>query len=354
MEYQVKKSLICKDVHQYELNTGMTKSYLPMVGDVALFRVKTIGKHTRIHNAERINQHLFPGDYVLCAFGNRYATNQIEGYVPDGIFEEYHILGQGGVVGVVKSMYKPLEAKGPTTLELVGYAVNPFGRVINTIHPVQRLKETAAECNPHTRVILSVGTSMDSGKTTTAGFLCRGIRHAGKRVAYMKLTGTVYSKDPQYAVDCGAMASIDFSHFGYPSTYMCSEEELLLLFRALKGKLAAGRYDYIVVEIADGLLQRETSMLLQNPLFMSQVHHVIFSAGDSLGVLSGLELLHKWGIQPFAVSGLFTARPLLVEEVAAQLSINVLTLEDMEQASLLNYLEFTENYHQNGTQVRVA
>lgn len=339
METRVKKALTCRDLPPYRIEENLNTTYLPKAGDVALFRVLQIGKHNRLQNDDGKNRYIFPNDLILCAFGNRYATNQIEGYVPDRILEEYHILGQGGVVGEVRSMFKPLEEQGPTTLELIGYAVDQEGRVINTKWPVSKLSQAASFAKIRSKVILSLGTSMDSGKTTTAGYLCRGLSRADKSVAYLKLTGTIFGKDPGFAYDCGADTVMDFSHFGFPSTYLCSEEELLLLFDALLSKLASSAPDYVVVEIADGLLQRETRMLLTHPGFMQKVHSVIFSAGDSLGVLSGLQILEEWGIRPFAVGGCFTMSPLLIQEVKENCAIDVLTLDQLEEPVMHRYFE---------------
>ncbi|HFA48186.1 MAG TPA: hypothetical protein ENJ95_04120 [Bacteroidetes bacterium] len=338
MKFKIKKSFICKNISGHKIEPGLAGTHIPKVGDVALFRVKEIGKHGRLQNYKGKNRLLFPGDYILCAFGHRYATNQLEGYVPASPQEEYHILGQGGVIGIVKSMYKPLEEKGPTTLEMIGYAVDENGEVMNTKASKFELARLAQKNNNRAKVILSVGSAMDSGKTTTAGYLCRGLAMAGHKVAYMKLTGTVYTKDMNFALDCGADAVTDFSAFGFPSTYLCDLPELVRLFHALMHKLEAAQPEYVVVEIADGLLQRETRKLLKSKSFMREVHDVIFSAGDSLGVVSGLDFLNGCHIKPFAVSGLFTSRPLLVQEVSEYCKADVLSLEDLEDPSVAGYL----------------
>jgi hypothetical protein len=343
MKTIMKKSLICKNVQDYTLDATQNMSYLPKVGDVGLFRIKEIGKHTRVQNYKGKNRLLFQDDLVLCAFGNRYASNQIEGYIPDRSYPEYHMLGQGGVVGIVKSMYKPLEEKGPTTMELVSYATDALGRIINVKTSRFELAQLARQNHNTAKIILSIGTSMDSGKTTTAGYLCRGLAKAGRKVSFMKLTGTVYTKDLNLAMDCGAHSAIDFGHHGYPSTYMCNTNELIQLFHALLHALEVDKPDYVVVEIADGLLQRETAALLQTKSFMRNVHGSIFSAGDSLGVLSGLHLLKKWNITPFAVAGLFTSRPLLVEEVKNVLSTPILTLDELQAPYVQAHVENSDH-----------
>ncbi|HFC01071.1 MAG TPA: hypothetical protein ENJ53_09735, partial [Phaeodactylibacter sp.] len=312
----LKKTIICKGVTDFKINRKIKKVYLPKAGDLAVFKVLEIGKHSSVQGVNGNNCYIFEGDYIMAAFGNRYATDQFEGYVPTEYHKEYHILGKGGAVGILASMHAKLEDKGTTNLQLVGYVTDKSsGEVINSKYLNQETLEFQPKAKRDYKIILSLGSAMDSGKTTTAGFLCRGLRAAKKNVAYVKLTGTVYTKDRHFARDCGAHLAVDFSNFGFPSTYMCDLPELLNLHESLLALTEKINPDYVVIEIADGLLQRETAMLLKDESFMSQVSEVIFSAGDSLGILSGLNLLWHMAIEPFAVSGLFTASPLLIKEV---------------------------------------
>ena len=155
-----------------------------------------------------------------------------------------------------------------------------------------------------------------------------GLKKQGLQVAFIKLTGTVYTKDSDLAYDMGADVVADFGDFGFPSTYMCTEEELLDLYESLLAKVLSYQLDYVVMEIADGLYERETKMLLTNTKFISTVEGVIFSAGDSLSAINGIQVLNKWGIYPAAVSGLFTASPLLRREVQENTNVPVFTIDE--------------------------
>lgn len=335
---ELKKTIICNRIVNYKIDNTINRSYLPKAGDVAIFKVKEIGKHNSVQGVNGNNCYLFLGDYIMAAFGNRYATDQFEGYVPDQYHDEYHILGKGGAIGILASMHQKLEDVGTTNLELIGYATDEKNKVINTkYYNSSAHKFTRAPKDP--KIILSLGSSMDSGKTTTAAFLCRGLNAAGKKVAYIKLTGTVYTKDRHFARDCGAHLSIDFSTYGFPSTYLCSMQELLDLYETLMIHAQQIDPDYVIIEIADGLIQRETAMLLDHSGFMNQIDQVIFSAADSLGILSGVQILENLGIQAFAVSGLFTTSPLLVKEVESTIKIPVLDLEKLASPNVLGLLE---------------
>lgn len=336
---KVKKSIISKGINDYRINRKINKLYMPEAGDLAIFRVIELGKHLAVQGENGNNCYIFPGDLLLAAFGNRYATAQFEGYVPTKYHKEYQILGKGGAVGILASMHTKLEDVGTTKLELVGYAVDNNNKVINTkFFEKDRISFDPKRERPY-KIILSLGTSMDSGKTTTAAFLSRGLQAAKKKVAFIKLTGTVYTKDRHFVRDCGADMAIDFSTFGFPSTYLCNQSELLDLHETLLLQVEGINPDYVIIEIADGLLQRETAMLLKNRNFMSNVTATIFSAADSLGILSGVQILEQMNIEASAVSGLFTASPLLIEEVEGEIEQPVLTLEKLSSPNVLTLLE---------------
>ena len=313
---KIKKTYLCREIVDFEIDKNIPVGYSPLVGDVGLFKVVRIGKHKNVQSEWRRNMAIIAGDFVMAAFGNRYATNQFEGYVPEQIPEFLHMLAAGGVVGLVKTMHYNLEDIGPTIIRMVGIVRNKEGKIINTLNVKRdQIISFSGHAASKTKVILSLGSSMDSGKTTTAAYLINGIRKAGHRVAFFKLTGTTYTKDVDLNFDLGAEKSVDFSELGYPSTYLTSESEILDLYETLLNRVLPANPEYVVVEIADGLYQRETKMLYKNKRFMSTVHAVLFSAGDSLAALQGYELLKAENIIPMALSGLFTASPLLINEV---------------------------------------
>ncbi len=332
----IKKSNICKNIVNYKIDQTIVKDHKPLAGDVAIFEVISIGSLNAIQDFEGRNCYIFPGDKIMLAFGNRYASNQFEGYVPEEFHHEYDLIGKGGVAGIVVSMFYKLELKGPTKLKLVGYATGNDGTVINsTYHHRKPLKFNTKKIR-NFKTILSIGSSMDSGKTTTAAYLCRGLKTSGSKVAYIKLTGTVFNKDRMLAYDCGADFVSDFSEFGFPSTYLCSLDTIMDLYEGLLSDVAKTEPDYVVIEIADGLYQKETQELLNHPIFTETIDHVILSCCDSLSVNTGIQLLSPiFEERLFALAGLFTGSPLLVAEVENLFSTPILTLEKLLQPDLL-------------------
>lgn len=330
MKKRIKKSYICRQVENYVLLTDISADYKPQVGDVGVFEVMHIGKHKTMQGSERRNLTLIETDHIMAAFGTRYATGQFEGYVPENVQQELHILGGGGTVGVLKSMHYKYEEIGPTTLRVVALATDNNGDIINTkrLSSLKMLPFSGATAFA-TKTILSLGSSMDSGKTTSAAYLIHGLKRRGLNVAYIKLTGTVYTKDSDLAWDLGADCIADFGDYGFPSTYLSDEDELLSLYETLLAKVTSMHRDFVVIEIADGLYQRETKMLLTNDKFISTVHSVIFSAGDSLAAINGIQVLNLWGIRPAFLTGRFSASPLLIREVSENSDIPVFTIQEL-------------------------
>jgi hypothetical protein len=328
MNTEMKKAIICAGIYGNSVDNGKVFNYIPQAGDVAVFEVLSVGKHKAIQTEGGRNTSIFPGDRIMAAFGNRYASNQFEGVVPTEYLERFHILGQGGVIGIVKSAHAGMPK--PTVVKIIGYAVDSRGEVLNTKSGRQEEMEPFSGAVPaRAKVVLSVGASMDSGKTTTAGHLTRSLKKIGKRVAYIKLTGTVYTKDMDFCRDCGADFVIDFSAMGFPSTYLCDKEEILDLYQTLLDRASKIQPDYILVEIADGLYQRETNFLLKSRRFLSTVYGVLFSCADSLSAANGVQYLTALGFPPLAVCGTYTMSPMLIEEVQSLCDVKTATLTEI-------------------------
>jgi hypothetical protein len=343
MKSRIKKSFICNHVNDYQISQNLVKSHIPQVGDIAIFEVLNIGKHSTIQGDSKRNEKIMVGDQIMAAFGHRYATAQFEGYVPERIQTEFHILGAGGVIGEVKSTNDKFKEGGPTRLRIIGYVTDTDNKIINTkeIHSTKMLKFSGKAAS-QTKVILSIGSSMDSGKTTTAAYVVHNLKKQGKRVAFIKLTGTAYTKDADLAYDLGANMSVDFSKLGFPSTFMCSESELLNLYETLLDDTLLCEPDYVVMEIADGIYQRETRLLLQNKAFVNSISAVIFSANDSLSAVCGVQTLRSWGIQPFALCGMFTTSPLLIEEVETLVETPIYSLKGWEKEGATELITHSE------------
>ena len=75
---------------------------------------------------------------------------------------------------------------------------------------------------------------------------------------------------------------------------------------------------------------------------MNTVDGVIFSAGDSLSALHGIQTLREIGIIPLALAGLFTASPLLIQEVEENTTIPVFNLKGLVDEAAGLFTKFSD------------
>jgi hypothetical protein len=298
----------------------------PQPGDVVLAAVEMIGQHTRIERPDGRRATLFVGDEILVAYGNRYAPDQFEAEVPPDLGET-QLVAAGGVAGRVMSSHAAM--KPATHLRPIGLLTDRGGVVslarcapfcISSAQP----PPVAGHPDPADPWIIAVlGTSMNSGKTTVVASIARALAARGLRVAAGKVTGTGAGGDPHLFADAGATTVLDFTDFGFPSTYRLGHTIVRDLFTSLVGELRATGPDVIVLEVADGLFQQETAKLVADPVFQDAVHRVVFAATDALGAVGGTTMLTGLGLAPTVVSGLVTASPLATCEAQAALSVPV-------------------------------
>jgi hypothetical protein len=196
-------------------------------------------------------------------------------------------------------------------VSLIGFIRDKSGTRLNL--KTQLFRPTSARHYP-ANLIYVVGTSMNSGKTTACTRLIRGLSDMGLKVAACKLTGSVSNHDPDELAAAAAHKVTDFSDFGFASTYLISKEELLQLFHTMLADVATVSPDVVLMEFADGLLQRETAMLLRDSEIRQAGRGVVLSAGGSISALWATDHLRELGHRVVAVSGRITSSPLAVRE----------------------------------------
>lgn len=295
----------------------------PEAGDVVYGTVSRIGQHSSLENSfGRIHQ-IHNGTRAIFVFGNRYAPDYYEGLIPDATTEEMDLLARSGMIGVVKT--KNAMIKDPTRIKILGYVCHEDGTVLNTRNFPIITPKTTVKKTPRAPMILVCGSSMNSGKSLAAAACCWALTAMGHDVRGSKVTGTASLKDILHMNDAGASQYADFTYLGYPSTYLLSEQELLSIFDRLDLKYANNPKNFWVVEFADGIIQRETAMLLQSPEVISRIHKFIFCAADAFGAIGGLRILkERFNLTPDALSGVCSSSPLSMRELAEFTDIPVL------------------------------
>jgi len=307
----------------------------PQSGDIALARLKKMGRNARLELTDGRRCNLHEGDVLAVVFGNRYATGQFEGYAnTDG--EDCDLLSMAGVCGLVASRHA--EIAGPTRLHLLGAVADSTGTRLR----LRDFSLTPKLAPRQPRIVVVCGSSMDSGKTHTAMSLVIGLKRQGSRVASIKLTGTASGRDTWTLLDAGASPSLDFVDGGFPSTYLCEIEELLHLYQLLVDRAAAEDADWVVIEIADGVFQSETAELMRSPRFTSTVDAWVLAAGEAFAAAGCVSTVRDMGIEPLAVSGRLSMSPLGVREAEAATGLPCLTAAELQRGDLNERLTYSQ------------
>jgi hypothetical protein len=279
----------------------------PSPGDVALVRVERTDNEEYITTAENRHLRLYPGVLFAGVFGHRYAADSFEAEVQG--LDNLSMLTDAGLIGTVKSKHH--QAPEPVRVSFVGF-LRDAG--VERLNLKRRFFQPAVTRRLPCNLIYIVGTGVNSGKTTTAARLTNGLCNLGLSVAVCKLTGSVSNLDPDELSAAASYQAIDFSHFGFPSTYQCRKDELVELFHAMVTELTLRNPDVALMELADGLLQRETALLLAEPEIQDAACGVILAAENTISALCGTERLRTLGFRVVAVSGRFTSSPLAMRE----------------------------------------
>ena len=332
----------------FTIRPGQVKLYRfsqkrPDIGDVVYGVIVRIGQHSSLENVSGRIHMIHDGTKAALVFGNRYAPDFYEGLVPPKITDEVDLLARSGMVGIVKT--KNSMMKDPTKVKILGYVCDESGAVLNTRHFSLVKPRRIVKKQPRAKVILVCGTSMNSGKSMAAAACCWALTSMGYNVRASKLTGTASLKDILLMNDGGARPYADFTHLGYPSTYLLSKDELLGIFNQLDLKFANNPKNFWVVELADGIIQRETAMMLNSLQLRTRIHKLIFCANDAFGAIGGLSILGKFGLEPDALSGICSSSPLHIRELSEFTDIPVFNSVEADMKRLAEILLRPSKHH---------
>ncbi|MDH4306429.1 MAG: DUF1611 domain-containing protein [Acidimicrobiia bacterium] len=308
----------------------------PRAGDLVLARVDRLGNHRRLELTDGRRASLYLGDEIVVVYANRYASDQFESYVPYDLGPT-ELVASGGIASAVKT--KSADVRTATSITPLGLlsedGVWPLNVSDYALGPV-------TPPSPRPRNLVVLGTAMNSGKTTTINRLVRGLVAAGHRPGVTKVTGTGSGGDYWVMLDAGAHAMLDFTDAGHGSTFLADLAEVESTMALLTDHIAASGAGSILVEVADGLLQRETAHLLDSESFRERVDGIVFAAADSMGAIAGVSRLRSLGLPVVAIAGRITRSPLATEEASRVCGLPILNLaelEDPEVASSLLGLE---------------
>lgn len=291
-------------------------------GDLVLGRIAAVGQHKGVQLTTGRRSILYNGDFVVAACGARYAPDQFEGVAeidPQGA----DLLAGGGCLG--RMTQKNARVSLPTRVEPLGILTRANGAAINLIDYAL----PSAEKTDDIPVIAVLGSSMNAGKTTAATALVRGLKQAGWRVAALKGTGTGAFGDFNAVTDAGARFVADFTDAGMVSTCLQPLPQVKAAIRTLVAQARAHGADMVVLEIADGLFQKETAALLADVEFRSWLSGAVFACGDPLAAAGGVAEMDRVGIRPSALTGVLSCSPMSSAEAYAATGVPILTKQDL-------------------------
>ncbi len=281
----------------------------PETGDVMLARVVGLGHHARLQLFNTRKAALYVGDEIVVVCAARYAPDQFLADLPANL-AGCHLVATGGVAATVVSAHRAM--REPTRLTPLGLLATAEGRRLNLAEHTPVTPGPAPTLRP--TVVVVAGNAMNTGKTTAAVHLVRGLSQAGLRVGAAKVTGTVSYEDVLAMQDAGAVLARDFTDGGYATTVGLGIGRLRGLFGGLIAELTRAGSEVIVIEVADGLLQTETAALLRDADCQRWIDGVLFATRDALGAIEGARRLREWGLPLLGLSGVLTSSPLAMAE----------------------------------------
>ena len=325
---EAKTAYTTRNINSLEISTILSGNLLPQVGDLVLARVDKIGHQKHLELPSGRKAHLFVGDEIIVSYGNRYAPDQYEAELPLDL-SPCQLVAAGGVAGLVLCQHCDID--NATTITPIGLLGNKDGERLNLAQTVALNINSSNYIGQIPTTIVVVGSSMNSGKTTTAAYLIKGLVESGYKVGAAKLTGTGAGKDIWMMRDAGANPVVDFTDAGFPSTYKISPRAVERIAIGLINHLAWNQVEAIVLEIADGLYQKETAQLLSSPTFQPLIDGIVYACNSSLGATAGVEWLRGYNLPVLAISGIITSAPLAAREAVSVNGLPVLSMNSLSE-----------------------
>ena len=242
------------------------------------------------------------GDVIAVALGNRMALQGFVGNLPKTlkVDDVIHLLNFGGVAGVCVSANLK-EVGEPMRVRVLG-GVERKGKLLNInqackFKPLTSLKK----CAP---LIITTGTSMDSGKTTVAVEITKTLTRMGMKLAGAKLTGVGAHRDTYKMSDYGVYEAVSFTDCGVASTANFDGRTMVGVAKGALDHLSKSNPDAIMIEFGDGLMGKYgVDAILCDPEIQKHVRFHIGCARDPIGAVGLAQECQRIGLPIDMMSG---------------------------------------------------
>ncbi len=292
-------------------------------GDYVLTEVINTSPATQIEHVTGRMLEVTEGDLIIGALGIRAATLEAVGSwrsVTDD--DRMQAMTAAGLIGRVTSRSRFIPK--PMDLAYRGHVVRG-GKIV-------RMRDFAGSHSGHALdcpVVLLIGTSMSSGKTTSAKTIIRRLHRMGLRVAGAKLTGAGRYRDILAMSDAGAETIHDFVDVGLPST-VCDPKEFRQSLELLLSRIAATKPDVLVAEAGASPLEPYNGDVAVERL-KELVRCTVLCASDPYAVVG---VTKGFGFQPDLVSGVAASTSAgvdVIRKLASRPALNLLDPNSFEE-----------------------
>jgi len=260
-------------------------------GDYVVARVLDASGYRGVELPDGRMTEAMESDLIVGAFGARAATLEAVGDWREIEGQDFHALTSAGLFGKLTSR-SPFLPK-LMSIRYVGHTVREGERVT-----MAGCVQPAIDRTLDVPVILIIGTSMSSGKTTSGRLIIRLLSRMGLDVVGAKFTGAARYRDVLSFKDAGASRVFDFVDAGVTST-LGDPEEVGQAMRGLVSRIAAADPDVVVVEAGASPLEPYNGEVAVE-LLGANVRFVLLCASDPYAVLG---VTHAFGRDPDLVAG---------------------------------------------------
>ncbi len=235
---------------------------------------------------------VMPGDEIIGVFGRREATLEAVGsWTEIGDDGKFHAMTSAGLFGKVTSVAPYLA--GLVSLDYLGHVMRAGQKLC-----MNDFVEAVPEASLEIPVIMLIGTSMSSGKTTTGRIIIHELKEMGLKVAAGKFTGAARYRDILNFRDAGADHILDFMDVGLASTVV-APERFRIAMAGIIDRVAALDVDVLVAEAGASPLEPYNGGIAVEYLKQNICLNVL-CASDPYAVV-GVQM--AFGMQPHLVSG---------------------------------------------------
>lgn len=309
----------CSDLWSAPFDTHLLDKAEWATGDFVVGRV--VGERNRLYECETKTGRmadLVRGDLLVGALGERAATLEGVGdWRATGEDLQLDALTSAGLLGRATSISPMLPEL--MRLEYLGHVARQGAKLgmSDFIKPLPRRELEIP-------VVLVIGTSMSSGKTTAGQVIIRALKYLGLDVVAAKLTGAARYRDILKFRDAGARCVVDFVDAGLPST-VCPEGRFREACDCMLSAIAACEAQVLVVEAGASPLEPYNGATVVRKL-RGLARFTVLCASDPYAVV-GVQTAYGEGLEADLVAGPAantTAAVELVRQLSGRRALNLL------------------------------